>query len=59
VNIQRDGYTKHNKTGEEHPLISFTNDLDYAKYYAKSKSGSSKMIIIRTKFITDLNYHQE
>ena len=49
LNIQRDGYMKPNKTGEEQPSISFTNDLDYAKYYAKSKGGSSKISILRTK----------
>lgn len=49
LNIQRDGFMKPNKTGEEQPSISFTNDLDYAKYYAKSKGGSSKMSILRTK----------
>ncbi len=49
LNIQKDGYMKLNKTGEEQPSISFTNDLDYAKYYAKSKGGLSKMCILRTK----------
>lgn len=49
LNIQRDGFMKPNNTGEKHPSISFTNDLDYAKYYAKSKGGLSKMIILRTK----------
>jgi hypothetical protein len=36
---------KTNKTGEEHPSISFTDDLDYAKYYASVKGG----VILRTK----------
>jgi hypothetical protein len=49
LNIQRDGYMKPNKTGEKEASISFTNNLDYAKYYAKSKGGSSKMTILRTK----------
>lgn len=49
LNIQKDGFMKPNKTGEVQPSISFTNDLDYAKYYAKSKGGSSKMSILRTK----------
>lgn len=40
---------KPNNTGEEQSSISFTNDLDYAKYYAKAKGGSDKMIILRTK----------
>ena len=53
LNIQRDGYMKPNKTGEEQPSISFTNDLDYAKYYAKSKGGVSKMCILRTKLTDD------
>ena len=49
LNIQRDGYMKPNKTGEIEPSISFTNDIEYAKYYAKSKGGISKMCILRTK----------
>ena len=53
LNIQRDGYMKPNITGEEKPSISFTNDLDYAKYYAKSKGGVSKMCILRTKLTND------
>lgn len=52
LNIQRDGFMKPNNTGEIKPSISFTNDLDYAKYYAKSKGGVSKMCILRTK-LTD------
>jgi hypothetical protein len=53
LNIQRDGFMKTNNTGEEYPSISFTNDLDYAKYYAISKGGSSKMTILRTKLNDD------
>jgi hypothetical protein len=53
LNIQRDGFMKPNNTGEELPSISFTNDLDYAKYYAKSKGGIDKMIILRTKLNND------
>lgn len=49
LNIQRDGFMKLNNTGEEQPSISFTNDLDYAKYYAKSKGGADKMVILRTE----------
>lgn len=49
LNIQRDGFMKPNKTGEEFPSISFTNDIDYANYYAKSKGGADKMVILRTK----------
>jgi len=48
LNIQRDGYMKPNRTGEVQPSISFTNDLNYANYYAKSK-GDSNMVILRTK----------
>ena len=48
LNIQKDGYMKTNITGEEQPSISFTNKLDYAKHYAKSKAGN-KMVILRTK----------
>lgn len=48
LNIQRDGFMKPKNTGEEKPSISFTNDLDYAKYYAKSKGGVY-MTILRTK----------
>jgi hypothetical protein len=51
LNIQRDGYMKPNNTGEEKPSISFTNDLRYAEYYAKSKGGNNKMVVLRT----DLN----
>ena len=40
---------KTNKTGEEKPSISFTNDLNYAKYYASVKGG----IILRTKLDDD------
>jgi hypothetical protein len=53
MNIQYDGYMKPNRTGEEQPSISFTNDLDYAKYYAKSKGGISKMCVLRTKLTDD------
>ena len=53
MNIQNDGYMKPNRTGEEQPSISFTNDLDYAKYYAKSKCGITKMCILRTKLTDD------
>lgn len=48
LNIQRDGYMKTNNTGEIQPSISFTNDINYAKYYAKYKSGANKMVILRT-----------
>ena len=48
LNIQRDGFMKPNNTGEEHPSISFTNKLDYAIYYAKSKGGTDKMCVLRT-----------
>ena len=49
LRIQKDGIMKLNKTGEINPSISFTDNLDYAKYYAKSKGGISKMCILRTK----------
>jgi hypothetical protein len=52
LNIQKDGFMKPNKTGEEQPSISFTNDLNYAKYYAQAKGGTNKMAILRTK-LTD------
>lgn len=53
LNIQRDGYMKPNKTGEQQPSISFTNDLNYAKYYGRVKVGHSKMTILRTKLTDD------
>ena len=49
LNIQKDGYMKPNSNGESKPSISFTKDLEYAKYYAKYKSSVSKMVILRTK----------
>lgn len=53
LNIQRDGYMKPKTTGEEQPSISFTNDIDYAKSFAKTKVGISKMCILRTKLTDD------
>ena len=53
LNIQRDGYMRPNKTGEEFPSISFTNDLNYAKYYARIKGGNEKMCVLRTKLTDD------
>lgn len=53
LNIQRDGFMKTNNTGEKHPSISFTNNLDYAKYYANAKGGPNKMVILRTKLCDD------
>ena len=47
--IQRDGFMKTNRTGEQEPSISFTNDLNYAKYYARTKGGC----ILRTKINDD------
>jgi hypothetical protein len=55
LNIQRDGYMKLNKTGEEKPSISFTKDLDYANYYAKAKGGNNKMAVLRTKLNNDFH----
>lgn len=55
LNIQRDGYMKPNKTGEEEPSISFTQNLDYANYYAKAKGGNDKMVVLRTKL--NNNFH--
>lgn len=55
LNIQRDGYMKLNKTGEEKPSISFTKNMNYARYYAKSKGGLSKMVILRTKLNNDFH----
>jgi len=48
LNIQKIGYIKPNRTGEEHPSISFTEKLDYAKHYANAKGGTNKAIILRT-----------
>ncbi len=53
LNIQRDGYMKPNNTGEEKPSISFTNNLRYAEYYAKSKGGNDKMVVLRTELNSD------
>jgi len=44
---------KLNNTGDEHPSISFTNNLDYAKYYASAKGGKYKMVILRTILTND------
>jgi len=49
LNIQKDGFMKPNSTGEEKPSISFTDNLDYAKYYANAKGGATKMVILRTE----------
>jgi hypothetical protein len=49
LGIQRDGYMKTNNTGEKMPSISFTNSLDYAKYYANSKGGVHNSVILRIK----------
>lgn len=46
-NIQNDGFMKPNNTGEGKPSISFTDDIDYAKYYAISKSSRDNMVILR------------
>lgn len=53
MNIQKDGYMKTNKTGEEQQSISFSKYLDYAKCYARLKCGVSKMCILRTKLTDD------
>lgn len=58
LNIQRDGFMKPNNNGEEQPSISFTNDLNYAKYYANAKGGTSKMSILRTKLTGDFQLSQ-
>lgn len=49
LRIQMSGYMITNDTGDEKPSISFTNNIDYAKYYAKYKGGKDKMVILRTK----------
>ena len=49
LNIQKTGYMKPNNVGEEKPSISFTDKLDYAKYYANAKGGPDKMTILRTR----------
>lgn len=53
LNIQRFGFMKPSNTGEEKPSISFTNDIEYARYYARSKGGEDKMIILRTPLTDD------
>jgi len=53
LNIQKDGFMKPNRTGEEHPSISFTKSFNYSKYYATVKGGSNKMVILRTKLTND------
>ncbi len=53
LNIQHDGFMKPSETGEKQPSVSFTNDLDYAKYYARAKGGSSKECTLRTKLTND------
>ena len=58
LNIQRDGFMKPNNTGEDYPSISFTNKLDYAIYYAKSKAGTDKMIILRTPLTDNFKLSQ-
>lgn len=55
LNIQRDGYMKPNRNGEEEPSISFTQNLDYANYYAKAKGGDNKMVVLKTKL--NNNFH--
>tara|TARA_R110000851_G_scaffold213766_1_gene366365 strand:+ start:9142 stop:9501 length:360 start_codon:yes stop_codon:yes gene_type:complete len=49
LGIQREGFMKLNRTGEKQPSISFTNDLDYAKYYAIAKGGFGAACILRVK----------
>ena len=49
LRIQNDGYMKPKNTGEEQPSISFTNDMDYAQYYANVKGGSTNGVILRTR----------
>jgi len=53
LNIQKDGVMKPNRTGEEHPSISFTQSFNYAKYYATVKAGPDKMVILRTRLTND------
>jgi hypothetical protein len=50
LRIQNDGFMNTYNTGDEEPSISFSNDIDYAKYYAKVKGGSKdRMVILRIK----------
>jgi hypothetical protein len=50
LRIQIEGFMNTYNTGDEKPSISFSNDIDYAKYYAKVKGGSKdRMVILRTK----------
>lgn len=53
LNIQKDGFMKPNRTGEDAPSVSFSDNLEYAKYYARMKGGSSKMCILRTRLTKD------
>lgn len=55
LNIQKDGFMKLNSTGEIKPSISFTLNIEYAKYYANAKGGTNKMVILRTKL--NNNFH--
>lgn len=47
IRIQSDGYIKPSSNGEEKPAVSFTADINYAKYFAKIKSNQP--VILRTK----------
>ena len=50
LNIQKDGLMNPSKTGEKAPSISFSDSINYAKYYAKMKGGLNNGVILRTKF---------
>lgn len=53
LSIQRDGDMKPSKTGEQQPSISFSNNLDYASYYAKAKGGTTNSVVLKTKLTSD------
>jgi len=45
--IQRSGKMKINAAGNNEPYISFTSDLNVAKYYAGMKGGTSRGVVLR------------
>jgi len=48
LRIQKNGYMKPANTGEEKMSVSFTDDINYARYYAEVKGGLD-MAILKTK----------
>jgi len=45
--IQRSGKMRINAAGNNEPYISFTGDLNVAKYYADMKGGTSRGVVLR------------